>query len=27
VPLVTLHEVPDAGLWVQLKDQVMLWTQ
>ena len=27
VPLVTLHEVLDAGLWVQIKDQVMLWAQ
>ena len=27
VPLVTLHDVPDAGLWVQLKDQIMLWAQ
>ncbi len=27
VPLVTLYEVLDAGLWVQIKDQVMLWAQ
>ena len=27
VPLVTLHEVPEAGLWTRLKDQVMLWAQ
>jgi len=27
VPLVALHDVPDAGFWVQLKDQIMLWAQ
>jgi hypothetical protein len=27
VPLVALHDVPDAGFWVQLKDQIILWAQ
>jgi len=26
-PLVALHAVPEAGLWVRLKDEVMLWLQ
>jgi len=27
VPLVSLHEVPEAGLWTRLKDEVTLWFQ
>jgi D-alanyl-D-alanine carboxypeptidase (penicillin-binding protein 5/6) len=27
LPLVALHDVPNAGLWVQLKDQIMLWVR
>jgi serine-type D-Ala-D-Ala carboxypeptidase (penicillin-binding protein 5/6) len=27
LPLVALHDVPNAGLWVQLKDQIMLWAR
>ncbi len=27
VPLVALHEVPEAGLWTRLRDEITLWLQ
>ena len=27
VPLVVLHDVSEANLWTQLKDEIMLWLQ
>ena len=27
VPLVALHDVPEAGLWTRLKDEISLWMQ
>ena len=27
VPLVALHDVPEASLWTRLKDEISLWLQ